>query len=355
MTTPENAYQKLANVFSSRGNQILEIEMISSALETSFLQDELFIGITKKMLVAAYTVARKLFTQHRSMTDDEFHTDPFATNTESSVAFRRTITEIMLLFDCEHLSACNWRKRWLKTAVTYAKTQDQIISMREVLETELTLLTTYQCSPLHRHTKSPTLWSHRLWVLRQMLYIQVWSIEELRKLEQTELQGVLRAAELHPKNYYAFSYMRQLHTLLANTPGVADRTKWAAELAGSLVDPVLEWCLSHPRDISGCIFLRYLLFIISDQQIRRNTVGKVIVFARDIGWEGESLWTFVDQAIREFDLENILDDLLPSSDHGKSESVSVSLTLGDDQYPPGKWPWLARLARAKSYWSVFKQ
>ncbi|KAJ5113515.1 hypothetical protein N7456_002049 [Penicillium angulare] len=349
MTTPENAYQELASVFSSRGNQILEIEMISSALGSPFLQDGLFVGVTKKMLVLAYTVARKLFTERLlSMSEEDFLMDSSQAKAQCTTVSNRVITETMLLFDCEHLSACNWRKRWLLAAVTQcAKTPDHVASARQVLETELTLLRTYQCSPLHRHTKSPTLWMHRLWVLKQMFQIQSWSVQDLLDLQQKELTGVLRAAELHPKNYYAFSYMRKLHTLLVETADVADRSDWAVQVAGGLINPMLDWCLSHPRDISGWVFMVYLLDSVPEQQIRTEVVGKVVLFARDIGWEGESLWIFVDQTVREFDLESILDGLLSS---GISESESSAPV--EDQRSVKPLPWQTRLDRAKRYWAM---
>ncbi|KAJ5655568.1 hypothetical protein N7507_007518 [Penicillium longicatenatum] len=336
MTTPENAYQEIARVFSSRGNQVLEIEMISSALGTPFLQDGLFIGISKKMLVVAYTVARKLFQRLMSRPGNDF----CDYETEDSGVSDRVITEIMLLFDCEHLTACNWRKHRLLAAVTQCvKNKDQTASTRRALETELTLLTTYQCSPLHRHTKSPTLWSHRLWVLSQMFQIQPWSSEALMELERAELDGVLRAAELHPKNYYAFGYMRQLHALLVDTAEVADRANWSVHLARPLLDPVLDWCLAHPRDISAWIFGKYLLAFVPEEQIRKDTVARVLCFARDIGWEGESLWTFVDQSIRQFDLECVLNEVLP-------------FDAPVEQTP--KASWLGRLNRAQAYWAVYR-
>lgn len=340
MTTPENAYQEIARVFSARGNQILEIEMISSALGSPFLQDGLSIGITKKMLVHAYTVARRYFLERlMSRSGDDFLVD-YETKDSCGVS-DRVITEIMLLFDCEHLTACNWRKRRLLAAVTQCvKTEDRIDSTKQALEEELTLLTTYQCSPLHRHTKSPTLWSHRLWVLRQMFLIQPWSPEALLRLERAELDGVLRAAELHPKNYYAFGYMRQLHALLTDTAETADRATGSVELARPLLNPVLDWCLVHPRDISAWVFGKYLLGLVPEKQVRTEAVVRVVCFARDIGWEGESLWTFVDQSIRQFDLDSVLDEILPSD------------TPTVEQHMPPKWSWLGRLNRAQTYWAL---
>lgn len=350
MTTPEDAYQKLAHVFSSRENKVLEIEIISSTLGSPFLEDGTSIGITKKALAQAYTVARHLFAKRlMSMSEDKLMAC-LETKTQSEERSDLVITEVMLLFDCEHLTACNWRKRRLRAAVTHClNTTDQVSSTIQMLETELTLMTTYQCSPLHRHTKSPTLWSHRLWVLRQLILLQHWSPDALLELARKELTGVLRAAEIHPKNYYAFGYMRQLHALLAkSTTNVKLGPDWRVELAETLVHPVLDWCLAHPRDISGWIFGKYLLSHVSDQQAREYAVGRVLRFARDVGWEGESLWTFVDQALREFDLESVIDDIV-------GLDKEPTLPGGSKEQSSQTRPWQTRLERARAYWTAYGQ
>jgi hypothetical protein len=349
MTTPENAFQDLAVVFSSRDNKVLEIEIIPSSLGSSFLQDGCSIGITKKALVQAFTIARQLFIKRlASMSEDDFRVEhlkrPNSTGVSDSV-----VTEIMLLFDCEHLTACNWRKSRLLAAVTHClKDTNQISSAIHLLETELTLMTSYQCSPLHRHTKSPTLWSHRLWVLGQLLRVRSLAPEAMLKLERAELDIVLRAGELHPKNYYAFNYMRQFHLSLAKTfTDAQDPSKWTMDLACILVTPVLDWCLANPRDISGWAFEKYLLEYVPNKQVRRDTVGRALRFARDVGWEGESLWTFVDQAVRHFDLETVVDDVLSQG----GEIPVAKLPAGQSGSP--KWPWKTRLARARGYWDSY--
>ena len=352
MGTPEDAYQQLASIFSTRESQVLEIEMISSTSPAPFLQDGLCIGITKKMLVAAYTVARELFKRRlMSMTTEDHKAALLVSKPDSSNVSDRVITEIMLLFDCEHLSACNWRKRWLRAAVDgCAQDEDQINPTKQALKTELTLLTTYQCSPLHRHTKSPTLWSHRLWALRQLFQIEPSGRDALLQLAQAELNGVLRAGELHPKNYYAFAYMQQLHHLLSNVADVtdmADRSSWSVQLATALLDPVLVWCMAHPRDISGWMLAKYLIGCLPEQQVRIEALRKIVVFARDIGWRSESLWNFVDQTAQQFELESVLDDLLPPP---PGEDVLPETLLLRDVSCPKLWPWLTLLARAQIYW-----
>lgn len=351
MTAPDNAFQQLANVFASRGDDILEIEIIPPSLGSPFLQDGSSIGVTKKALVQAYTVARQLFfTMLVPMTEDQLLSNLTIPDSSPRTLVDLVTTEIMLLFDCEHLTACNWRKRRLLAALTRRHdTPDQLSQLIGILKTELTLLQSYQCSPLHRHTKSPTLWSHRLWVLKQLLKLEDQSPDALLDLERHELAVVLRAAELHPKNYYAFTYMRQLHALLAKIPVEAEKgPDWAAELAKALVNPVLDWCLANPRDISGWAFGIYLLQHVPDRQVRADAVGRVLRFARNVGWEGESLWTFVDLAVRQFDLESLVDEAF-AFDQEKQGSVSATIA----QSSSTKWPWRARLARARAYWAVY--
>lgn len=346
MTTPDHAFHQLAGVFSSRGNKVLEFEIIPPSLGFPFMQDGSSVGITKKFLVQAYTVARHLFVQRlMPMSEDDLRASLQESKAESNGVSDVVVTEIMLLFDCENLTACNWRKRRLLAIGTHCSDAADQIQM------ELTLMKSFQCSPLHRHTKSPTLWSHRLWVLKQLFQHREWTAEALLQLEREELDIVLRAAELHPKNYYAFSYMRQLHALLAGLgPGEADQDSWAVQLAQPLVDPVLDWCLANPRDISGWIFAQYLLYNVPGHRIRVNAIGRVVRFARDVGWDGESLWTFIDQTVRQFNLEGVLDDVLPCPE---KKELGVSASAGHDG--PQKWPWLLQLARAQEYWKVYGQ
>lgn len=351
MTTPEDAFYQLAGVFISRHNEVLEIEIIPPSLGAPFLKDGFSIGITKKALVQAFTVARRLFAKRlKPMSPDDLYTDISTKSTDSEIP-SHVITEIMLLFDCEHLTACNWRKKWLLAAIL-RREMDQA-SLQEILETELTLLQTYQCSPLHRHTKSPTLWSHRLWVLNSLNRIRKSSSATLTELGRAELDIVLRAGELHPKNYYAFTYMRNIHAYIAHAIKDQDQDQDQDQgdasagqvdcIAAGLIDPMLNWCLSNPRDISGWMFAKYLLDKSADLD-RADAVRRVLRFALDVGWEGESLWTFVDQAVRQFDLESVINEAL-------SHEAEPDKKISDPTAPhPPKWPWRNRLARARTYW-----
>ncbi|KAJ5373503.1 Protein prenyltransferase [Penicillium concentricum] len=349
MSNPKDAFQELVRIFSSRDNQVLEIEIIPSSLGATFLQDGCSLGLTKKSLVQAFTVARQLFfDQLLPMSEDDLQ-NTFSANAQSRNA-DSAITEMMLLFDCEHLTACNWRKRRLQAAMAhYPGIPNQTSTATKLLEAELTLMSSYQCSPLHRHTKSPTLWHHRLWVVVHLLQRRHWSPEDLLMLQRTELGVVLRAGELHPKNYYAFNYMRQLDVLLAatveKTSGQSTRETRSAQ---SVVERVIDWCLANPRDISGWSFGLYVLRNTSEQHIRRNALEKVVRFALNVGWEGESLWTFVDQASRHFGLESVIEHTMLFHCDQATRTRAPQMVQDSQQ----NQSWQTWLARARVYWVV---
>ncbi|KAJ5144077.1 Protein prenyltransferase [Penicillium bovifimosum] len=336
MSNPKDAFQELVRILSSRDNQVLEIEIIPPSLGASFLQDGCSVGIAKKALVQAFTVARQIFFDRLiplSENDLQVSISEAQYGNADSV-----ITEVILLFDCEHLTACNWRKRRLRAALACNKTA----VAQELLEAELTLMSSYQCSPLHRHTKSPTLWHHRLWVVGHLLGNRHWGSGELLELQRTELDGVLRAGELHPKNYYAFNYMRQLCVLLSDTvASVAEQPIWKTESALSIIDPVINWCLANPRDISGWSFGIYVLSNVAGPQYRVRTISRVVEFALNIGWEGESLWTFVDHASGQFGLESVVEDTM-ALHSGQATRFSDSPTAPEGRHNKSWQTWLAR-------------
>ncbi|KAG0156763.1 hypothetical protein PDIDSM_3944 [Penicillium digitatum] len=306
-------------------------------------------GNNQEALVQAFTVARQLFFDRlMPMSENDLQTtcfaDPQSRNADSA------ITETMLLFDCEHLTACNWRKRRLQAALVYYHgTSDQISAATELLEAELTLMSSYQCSPLHRHTKSPTLWHHRLWVVVHLLERRQWSPEDLHKLQCTELDVVLRAGELHPKNFYAFSYMRQLDVLLAAIVGkTTGQSPWEAQSAQSVVRRVVAWCLANPRDISGWSFGLYALSNVMEQHSRVDAIERVVKFALNVGWEGEGLWTFVDHASRQFGLERVIEATMFLQCDEQTRSRDSQMVQDSRQ----KKSWQIWLARARVFWIV---
>ncbi|KAL1872204.1 hypothetical protein Plec18167_006807 [Paecilomyces lecythidis] len=369
MSSAEQFYEQLQQIFSNRDNQVLEFEIVPPAFG-SFLQDGNSIGIGKKPLAQAFIIARQKFFCRASGTDVGPAEAEFGIqNGASGDRFtddRAIATEIMLLFDCEHLTACNWRKRRIAALMEGKGSMNTSQKERngrliQLLQAERTLMATYLCSRLHRHTKSPTLWHHRFWVLNQLVQIQYGDSTgdarfrgAVRGLLEDELGVVLRAAELHPRNYYAFSYMRQLHVTLSQHlekfgPATDDTNDCSSVLARWMIDRCQRWCLAEPQDISGWTFLLYILDAASSEEMQRDTVSKVLRFAIHVGWEGESLWTFIDLAARKFPilqtlqsfglLENDIDDGI--SREGKTPTAALTIPKG----------WRSWSTRARALWS----
>ena len=345
LSTPEQAFQELARILSTRHkhSQTLEIEILPPEFGP-LLHDGCSVGITKKVLLQAFVAARRVFFDKR-YGNGNGNGRQYEEGEEENIL---RASEVLLLFAPEHLTACNWRKRRLVWTLQKTDTTDAAHRQNalENLDKELTLMTTFQCSPLHRHTKSPTLWQHRFWVLCQILTIrgqqcqQQTEPETLHSILRSELSIVLRAGELHPRNYYAFNYMRQLHHTLLDDSGTINENKSEDISSTSLLDNTVSWCLAHPRDISGWTFALYLLQEALPDRDRRDVqmrvINMVVRFALDIGWVGESLWSFIDLAVR-------------------STGVDVQLSVGsnDDKIMAlsGR-SWKSWLARAETYWAA---
>ncbi|KAL4921121.1 hypothetical protein BDW62DRAFT_140116 [Aspergillus aurantiobrunneus] len=337
-----DAFQDLYRIFASRDGRVLEFEILPPAFGP-ILEDDCSIGITKKYLVQAFVAARRVFfdglKSYTNSFDNRASLDTSDQKFKGDEADKRltVASEIILLFDCEHLTACNWRKRRLGTL--FNSDQKKFIHN---LDIELSLMTTYLCSPLHRHTKSPTLWQHRQWIQAHLVRLQNSDYQAAQNLFRAELSIALRAGELHPRNYYAFTYMRQIHRRLSES-GKGGTEVLSVQLGNSIIGSTLDWCLAHPADISGLMFLLYLLDAVPDTALRLDTVSKVAWFALDIRWEGESIWTFVDLAIRKF---NLLGSLTDSSPYPWAALCDPVLLEGKS----GR-PWKAWLDKAHVHWA----
>lgn len=377
MSTPDNAFHQLAHILASRRDRILEFEILPRG-SGPLLQDGCSVGLSKEALVQSFVAARQIFfkagTRSPCLDPGEGESGETPRDQDEESESVDIASQILLLFDCEHLSACNYRKRRLASAInahdftTASHASHERLVLR--LESELTLTTTLLTSRLHRHTKSPTLWQHRLWVMTRVLRVQGLdptdrlmsqglapgqlnpnppSLETIRELFVAEADVVLRAGELHPKNYYAFSYLRELHGLLAGfVLGGNEDGDGLEALAISVVTPVLDWCLAHPRDISGWMFVLYLLEAVHDDRVRADAVSRTVRFALSVGWEGESLWTFLDMAARSFGVVDSVQDMIQSQ-HGAA-SDSVMERVSEDALPDK--PWKVWVAKVRAYWAA---
>lgn len=369
-SSSHDIYETLHGLFAERkSNEVFEIEFVSPELVAGpLLRDGSCIGITKAALAKAFIIARQHFTEalvQRKNAPAQFEKEVVEKgNTNLEIA-----TEIILLFDCEHVTACNWRKSLISAFKRgHAAGQSDLCTLKVLLERERSLLTSFLCSPLHRHTKSPTLWQHRLWIVTELVDLQQSSKTPRRydnflcDLAFAELDVVCKAGQLHPRNYYAFSYMRQLHALISRSSlptvksgpseTVTNNDALLLELALDMVEPMLKWCLSNPSDISGWMYLFFLLNRDNENDIitsfdgtslgknvdfkrkRKLVMDRTIHFAVQIAsWEGESLWTFIDLMLTRFGTS-----VLPA--RGATDVPQTSSALGkqgNNKPPVARW------------------
>lgn len=254
------------------------------------------LAIRKKDLAQAFLEARKILLtlhEHPSGHDSSEST----TEDDLSRSYRHDkvyhATSVILLFDPEHITAANYRKRFLVARLSSAAASAmESTSFTEVIKRELDLLNTLLTSHLKRHTKSPTLWSHRLWLLRTFLVTDAMLIQERRRLLERELEVVLKAADHHFANYYAFMHARHVLWLIT---GVREGTELQGVVKMSFVGQqvwhnVKNWCFSHPRDISGWNFLVFLLQRLEDDdRLSRELEKEVREFVENVRWEGENI------------------------------------------------------------------
>ncbi|GAB1191520.1 hypothetical protein APSETT444_000699 [Aspergillus pseudonomiae] len=171
-------------------------------------------------------------------------------------------------------------------------------------------------------------------------------------LLKSELDIVFRAGELHPRNYYAFNYIRQVVGVLSNATKAQEGP---SALAESILDSTLSWCLAHPSDISGWMFMLYLLEAVPRADLQLNTVQRVVRYALDVGWEGESLWTFVDLSVKALDLEETVINTLQRV---TGISYTTIVTVPDDSMKNTALPvqsWKSWLTMARKYWDGYNQ
>jgi len=264
----EQVYADIVKALSF--SELLEIEILGKSHpmppECNVLVDGNSIAFSKGKLVQAFVIARKIFFRCLKGTQDENQQEI------------RDATAVILLLDPEHLTAANARKRIIQK---YQK--KQVGRLEDILRLEMIWVNSMLTSRLHRHTKSPTLWGHRRWVLEICR-----SIEMPRDTQKDLSTVVLVAAERHPRNYYAWLHMRWL--LQKSNPIGLDYSK--------LISTVLDWCLRHPYDTSGFSFLLFCLSHLPEgdqSRIDANiaTCRDVLGLAVSFQWTHESVWVFL--------------------------------------------------------------
>ena len=287
----EAAYRAIADVLtpSSPTSARLELEFLGREYlplpEDSpfFLRDGNAVAIPKLALVLAFVVARKLLQKLLSAE---------STTGRDSEREQLRATAVLLMMDPEHLTAANTRKRILREHI---RNSTDAAGAAAVVANELWLIDSFLTGHLHRHTKSPTLWNHRRWLLAfaSLQEKHPVRVDPLRDITQV----VMVAAERHPRNYYAWDHARWLVGAAAATHESQDRHVLA----------VRDWCYRHHTDTSGWSFLLFLLTVAGAQSGRdeacppspllAETVAQVEQMAASLRWMGESVWVFLRAAV----------------------------------------------------------
>ncbi|EQK99461.1 hypothetical protein G6O67_004773 [Ophiocordyceps sinensis] len=264
------SFEKIASVLlgpTDTAGSLLEIELLgySHGLNpaTYFLRDGNAIAIPKLRLVQAFVHARHIFRTCK------------AQGLASSGQTIRRATAVMLLSDPENLTAANARKIVLTDALSSAK------DVAALLTREKMFIDSLLTSRLHRHTKSPNLWSHRRWLVDR--YREAGLAMDVAEDMKTV---VFVSGERHPRNYYAWCHARYLIRLLE-----ADCKTRPDAAVSTILGDAKRWCFDHHSDISGWMFLLFLL--------ERCPAGAGLVLtetmklAESLRWRNESVWYFL--------------------------------------------------------------
>lgn len=305
-TSPE-VYNSLVSLLSPLTQQVFELDVLPSYFPAEIHFTSSAVALPKPLLASLFLTAHHVFFSYlnTSSSQREKNNQTLYGIPTSAPAYAADdalqAAKIILLWDPNHLTAANFRKKHL---LSLSPSSSDLI---QHLKAELSFLTSLLTSPLPKHTKSSTLWSHRFFLFskfghqissslvaitlpdssvsgpRKETTFKNLNINDDNDNEHTnasdnglhllwlhELGIIMKAGDRHPKNYYAWSYARQLLTalstgeILPSSPArqagkhqiVATRM---SQIAATSIFQVQKWCLAHPRDISGWAFLEYLL------------------------------------------------------------------------------------------------
>ena len=297
---PRAAYQAISSALVCPPDGLLEIEILGKShshfLEDGqhVLQDGRAVGIPKLSLVQAFMVAREQLRDYLGgvtpIPDDQV----FAT------------TAVILLFDPEHLTAANTRKRLIREEISScggASTR---------LDKEKRFLDSLLTSRLHRHTKSPTLWSHRRWLMT-MFTSHALPVDVLGDIRDV----VFVAGERHPRNYYAWCHARLLMGLDGNRN------------LPEMLQAVRAWCFQHHTDTSGWSFLYFLLNTAgsSNTETACSTFTEILGLVSSLRLANESVWVF----LRTLAASRLVGDEQCSQFHAVQRAVLGTLKTPADQ------------------------
>ncbi|KAM0481768.1 hypothetical protein ACHAPX_003094 [Trichoderma viride] len=262
----EQIFTNIAGALSQRHAELLEIELLGRShmadADAILLQDGPAIAVPKLRLVQAFIFARALLYEKKDLS---------------------RATAVMLLMDPEHLTAANTRKRILQDGI------DSGTDVETRIRDELYFVDSLLTSRLHRHTKSPTLWGHRQWLMQRCQ-------EHGLKIDATSIMTTVIsvAAERHPRNYYAWLHARYLTTAVSETAALREGDKVKDKDKGDLaemLEAAKSWALRHHDDVSGWAFLMF--FLDRHPEYAGPVVSETARLAASFHWRNESVWYFL--------------------------------------------------------------
>ncbi|KAI4146438.1 MAG: hypothetical protein L6R39_003457 [Caloplaca ligustica] len=324
-----SAYKHLISLFSSTPPIVLEIEILPSSISSTILHSGQCVGIPKSLLISCFLHARSILFSHiASASVNDANRNGSGIVTTQSEALDATL--VILLFDAGYTTAVNFRKRrlmGLKEACVstlceekegHEPNTDKWKELEDAVTRELTWIESLVTSPLYKHAKSSTLWAHRLWLLKEV-HMEMGNgfdednVRRMVAFVNMELEIVMRAGERHAGNYHAWNYARDVVRLvMAGVEGEAlggegpkvmmgIRVSEISQATTLWIGKVKDWCLGHPRDVSGWSFLVFLLGQVPRPATHQKAVvGEVIQktekFVEQVGWQGESIEWFLRSA-----------------------------------------------------------
>ncbi|KAL9035209.1 MAG: hypothetical protein Q9214_006693 [Letrouitia sp. 1 TL-2023] len=265
----QSTYEEVITALTLSPHTVLEIDILPAAYPPVLFHAHPSIGLPQSLLKSCFITARSILFSYLNRPDSR---DPETVDLEHrKEALQATL--IILLFDPNHLTAANFRKRHL----LFLKDRDLTTQNRlqEAVGFEKLILQSLLTSPLSRHAKSSTLWAHRIWLFSTFFTESIrWKLgiareedrkgpEIMKKGLETELAIVMKAGERHARNYYAWDYARQVFGLFSRKGDFCEskilKEEWITSTRVMGITMVHKWCLAHPRDISGWAFLIFLI------------------------------------------------------------------------------------------------
>ena len=264
-------YETLLAYVSPSPPRVQDIDILPSSLVSpiQYCDADAALGIPKHVLIQCFLVARGRFfppTDIKLLDQGSHDGNAVASVVKSPETWegeeeRWKATFIILLFDPNHTTAVNFRKRYLTSNLRRhpeARALHGVSkSTPDLVDGELCLLESLVTSSMRKHNKSPTLFSHRLWLLRT--FAPYDDAEALRKLWRRELGIVMKAGGKHVGDYYAWNYARDVLVMTMDRFDTTGDCRWVLDLLDESVERVKHWCFKHPRDVSGWSFLAWLI------------------------------------------------------------------------------------------------